>query len=181
MESCERATSDFFSAMSSSKGYWYSLFDLDDTSFSLSQLFGVSIEELFDVFQTIGFMKKVGEKGLQFMRFKFTNFINQNGLDEFVEHNLWKFKGKKEHFIRIGHRRYKTGTKRALLPQDTVAETQPRIKWIAGLREEFAKHLGAFLTQKPSSLSSTIPLSALDPDEQEEQEQEQKRRKWLVG
>ena len=180
MESCERATSDFFSAMSSSKGYWYSLFDLDDTSFSLSQLFGVSIEELFDVFQTIGFMKKVGEKGLQFMRFKFTNFINQNGLDEFVEHNLWKFKGKKEHFIRIGHRRYKTGTKKALLPQDTVAETPPRIKGIAGLREEFAKKLGAFLTQKPSSLSSTIPLSALDPDEQEEQEQEQKRRKWLV-
>ena len=69
MESCERATSDFFSAMSSPKGYWYSLFDLDDTSFSLSQIFGVSIEELFDVFQTIGFRKKVGEKGLQFMQF----------------------------------------------------------------------------------------------------------------
>ena len=34
MESCERATSDFFSAMLSSKEYWYSLFDLDDTSFN---------------------------------------------------------------------------------------------------------------------------------------------------
>ena len=58
MESCERATSDFFSAMSSSKGNWYSLFDLDDTSFSLSQMFGVSIDDLLDVFEIIGFVKK---------------------------------------------------------------------------------------------------------------------------
>ena len=56
MESCDRATSDFFSDMSSSKGYWYSLFGLDDTSFSLSQLFGVSIDELLDVFEIIGFV-----------------------------------------------------------------------------------------------------------------------------
>ena len=62
MESCERATSDFFSAMSSSKGYWYSMFDWDDTSFSLSQLFGVSIDELLDVFEIIGFVKKVKKK-----------------------------------------------------------------------------------------------------------------------
>ena len=54
MEPCERATSDFFSAMSPSKGYWCSLFDLDDTSFSLSQLFGVSFREILDVFETIG-------------------------------------------------------------------------------------------------------------------------------
>ena len=53
MESCEMATSDFFYAMSLSKGYWYSLFDLYDTSFSLSQLFGVSIDELLDVFEII--------------------------------------------------------------------------------------------------------------------------------
>ena len=63
MESCERATSDFFSAISYSKGYWYSLFDMDDTSLSLSQLFGISIEELLDVFKTIGFVKKVKKKG----------------------------------------------------------------------------------------------------------------------
>ena len=84
MESCKRATSDFFSAMSSSKGYWYSLFDLDDTSFSLSQLFGASIDELLDVFEIIGFVKKAEKKGSQFMRFKITNFINQNGIDESV-------------------------------------------------------------------------------------------------
>ena len=65
MEYCERATSAFFSAMSSSKGYWYSLFDLDDNSFSLSQLFGVSIEELLDVFETIGFVKKVEKRDLR--------------------------------------------------------------------------------------------------------------------
>ena len=62
MESCERATSDFFSAMSLSKGYWYSMFDLDDTSFYLSQLFGVSIDELLDVFEIIGFVKKADKK-----------------------------------------------------------------------------------------------------------------------
>ena len=62
MESCKRATSDLFSAMLSSKGYWYSLFDLDDTSFSLSQLFGVSIDELLDVFEIVGFVKKVKKK-----------------------------------------------------------------------------------------------------------------------
>ena len=90
MESCERATSDFFSAMSSSKGYWYSFFNLDNTSFSLSQLSGVSIDELLDVFEIIGFVKKVEKKGSQFMIFKFTNFINQNGLDKLVEHSLWK-------------------------------------------------------------------------------------------
>ena len=54
MEYCERAISDLFSAMSSSMGYWCSLFDLGGTYFSLSQLFCVSIEELLDVFETIG-------------------------------------------------------------------------------------------------------------------------------
>ena len=88
MESCGRATSDLFSTMSSSKGYWYSLFDLDDTSFSLLQLFGISIDELLDVFEIIRFVKKVEKKGSQFMRFKFTNFINQNGLDNLVEHSV---------------------------------------------------------------------------------------------
>ena len=63
MESCEWATSDLFSDILSSKGYWYSLFGLDDTSFSLSQLFGISIEELLDVFETIGFVKKFEQKG----------------------------------------------------------------------------------------------------------------------
>ena len=58
MESCERDKSYFFSAISSSKGYCYFLFDLDDTSFSLSRLFGVSIDELLDVFEIIGFIKK---------------------------------------------------------------------------------------------------------------------------
>ena len=62
MESFYRATSDFFSAVSSSKDYWYSFFDLDDTSFSLSKLFGVSIYELLDVFGIIGFVKKVDKK-----------------------------------------------------------------------------------------------------------------------
>ena len=55
MESCERAANDFFSDMSLSKGYLYYLFDLDDTSFYLSQLCGVSIDELLDVFEIIGF------------------------------------------------------------------------------------------------------------------------------
>ena len=63
MESCERATSDFFSAMSSSKGYWCSLFDLGDTYSSLSELFVVSIEELLDVFETIGFFLSWRRKG----------------------------------------------------------------------------------------------------------------------
>ena len=89
MESCERATSDLFSAMSLSKGYWCSLFDLDDNSFSLSHLFGVSIDELLNVFEIIGFVKNVEKKGSQFMRFKFTNFINQNGLDELAEHSVF--------------------------------------------------------------------------------------------
>ena len=62
MEYCERDMSDFFSAMSSLKGYWYSLFDLDDTSFYLSQLFGVSIDELLDVSEIIGFVKQVDKK-----------------------------------------------------------------------------------------------------------------------
>ena len=84
------------------KGYWYPMFDMDDTSFSLSQLFGVSIDELLDVFEIIGFVKKVEKKGLQFMRFKFTNFINQNGLDQLVDHNVCKYKGKNENFIRLG-------------------------------------------------------------------------------
>ena len=135
MESCERATSYFFSAVLSSKVYWYSLFDLDDTSFSLSQLFGISIDELLDVFEIIGFVKKVKKKGSQFMRFKFTNFINQNGLDKLVEHSVFKYKGKNENFIRLGHRRYKNRTKKALLPKDTVTESPPRMKSIARFRE----------------------------------------------
>ena len=64
------------------------MFDSDDNSFYLSYLFGVSIDELLDVFEIIGFVKKVEKKGLQLMRFKFTNFINQNGLDELVEHSI---------------------------------------------------------------------------------------------
>ena len=69
MESCEGATSNFFSAMSLSKDYWFSLFDLDYTSFSLSQLVGVSIDELLDVFEIIGFVKKV-EKKLLILRYR---------------------------------------------------------------------------------------------------------------
>ena len=88
MESCKRDKSVFFSAMSLLKVYWYSLFDLDYTPFSLSQLFGVSIDKLLDVFAIIGFVKKVENKGSQFMRFKFTNFINQNCLDKLVDHSV---------------------------------------------------------------------------------------------
>ena len=84
MEPCKRAMRDFLSVMFLSKGYWYSLFYLDDTSFYLSQLFGVSIDELLDVFEIIGFVKNVKKKGSQFMGFKFTNVINQNGLFELV-------------------------------------------------------------------------------------------------
>ena len=65
MEYCERDTSDFFSAVSLSKGYWHALFDLVDTSFYLSHMFGVSIEELLDVFETIGFVKKVDKRDLR--------------------------------------------------------------------------------------------------------------------
>ena len=90
--------------MSSSKGYWYSLFVLGDTSFSLSQLFGVSIDELLDVFEIVGFVKKVVKKGSQFMIFKFSNYINHNGLDELVEHNVYRYKVRNEHFIGLGHR-----------------------------------------------------------------------------
>ena len=131
--------------MSLSKGCWYSLFDLDDTSFSLSQLFVVSIDELLDVFEIIGFVKKVEKKGLQLMRFKFTNFINQNGLDELVEHSVFKYKGKNEHFIRLGHRCYKNRTMKALLPKYTVTESPPRMKSISRFREEFAKKVGTLL------------------------------------
>ena len=88
----------------------------------MSHLFGVSIDELFDVFEIIGFVKKVKKKGSQFMRLKFTNFINQNGLDELVEHSFCKYKGKNEHFIRLGHRHYKNGKTKALIPKDTVTE-----------------------------------------------------------
>ena len=62
MVSCERDASDIFSDMFSSKGYCYFLFDLYHTYFSLSQLFGVSIEILLDVFETIGFFLKVKKK-----------------------------------------------------------------------------------------------------------------------
>ena len=68
MESCKRDMSDFFSDMLSLKGCWYSLFGLDDTYFSLSQLFVVSIDELLDVFEIIGFVKKV-EKKLLLLRY----------------------------------------------------------------------------------------------------------------
>ena len=109
------ATSDFFSDISSPKGYWCSLLDFDDTSFSFSQLFGVSIDELLDVFEIIGNFKKVEKKESQFMRFKFTNFINQNSLDKLVEHIVCKYKGKNEHFIRLGHRRHKNQTTKELI------------------------------------------------------------------
>ena len=105
-------------------------------------MFGVSIEELLDVFETIGFVEKVDKKGSQFMRFKFTNFINQNSLDEFVEHNVCKYKGKNNHFIRLGHRLYKNETTKALLPKDTATESPPRMKSIARFREEFTKEVG---------------------------------------
>ena len=54
------------------------------------------------------------------MRFKFINFINQNGLVELLEHSVCKYKWKKENFIRLGHRFYNNGTTEALLPKDTV-------------------------------------------------------------
>ena len=69
------------------------------------------------------------------MRFKFTNFINQNGLEELVEHSVFKYKVNNDHFIRLGHRRYNNGTTEALLPKDTVTESPPRMKSIARFRE----------------------------------------------
>ena len=62
MESCDRAKSDFFSAMLSSNGYWYSLLDLDATYFSLSHLFGVSIDELLNVIEMFGYVKNAVTK-----------------------------------------------------------------------------------------------------------------------
>ena len=61
------------------------------------------------MFEIILFFKKAEKKVSQFMRFKFTNFINQNGLDKLVEKIVCKYKGKNEHFIQLGHRRYKNG------------------------------------------------------------------------
>ena len=108
-------------------------------------LFGVSIDELLDVFEIIGFVKKAENKGKQFMRFKFTNGINQNGLDELVEHSVCKYKGKNEHFILLVHRRYKNGTTKELLPKETVTESPPRMKRIARFREELSKKAGTLL------------------------------------
>ena len=54
--------------MSSLKGYWHSLFDLDDTSFSWSQLCCGSIDELLGVIEIIGFVEKV-EKKLLLLRY----------------------------------------------------------------------------------------------------------------
>ena len=79
------------------------------------------------------------------MRFKFTNFINQNGLDKLVEHIVYKYKGKNEHLIQLGHRRYKNGTTKTLLLKDTVTESPPIMKSIARFREEFAKKVGTLL------------------------------------
>ena len=56
MESCERDMSDSFSVVPSLKGCWYSLFDLDDTSLSLSQICVIPIDELLDVFEIILFV-----------------------------------------------------------------------------------------------------------------------------
>ena len=97
------------------------------------------------MFEIIGFVKKVEKKGSQFMRFKFTNFINQNVLDDFVENNVCKYKGKNKHFIRFGHRRYNNGTTKALLPKDKVIESPPRTKSTARFRGEFAKKVGTLL------------------------------------
>ena len=167
MESCERATSDFHSDISSSKGYWYSLFGLDDTYLSLSHIFSVSIDKLLNVFEIIGFVKKVDKKGSQFLRFKFTNFINQNGLVKLVEHSVCKYKGKKEHFIQLGHRRYKNRTMKALIPKDTVTESPPRMKSIIRFREEFAKNVGTLLKgggnkELPSSFSTSPSAQNLE-------------------
>ena len=75
--------------MSSSKGYWYSFFDLDNTYFYLSRMFVVSIDELLDVFEIIGFVKNVDKKGSQLMRFNFTNLINLNVIVELLEHSVY--------------------------------------------------------------------------------------------
>ena len=136
---------------------------------------------MLDVFETIELVKKVEKKGSQFMRFKFTNFINQNGLDEFVEHNVCKYKRKNKHFIRLGDGHYKNGTTKALLTKDTVTESPPRMKSIASFREDFAKKVGTLLKvggnkELPSSFSTSPSARNLE----EQEEQEQKRRKWLV-
>ena len=56
-----------------------------------------------------------------------------------------KYNGKNEHFIRLGHRRYKNVTTKALLPKVTVIESPPRMKSIARFREEFEKKMGTLL------------------------------------
>ena len=58
---------------------------------------------------------------------------------------MFKYKGKNEHFIRLGHRRYKNGTMKALILKDTVTESPPRMKSIARFREEFTKKVGILL------------------------------------
>ena len=73
------------------------------------------------------------------------------------------------------------GTTKALLPEDTVTESPPRMKIISRFREEFTKKVGTFLkgggNKELSSSFSTSP-SAWYLEEQEAYEQ--KRRKWLV-
>ena len=95
--------------------------------------------------ELLDLVKKVEKKGSQFMRFKFTNFINQNSLDKLVEHIVCKYKGKNERFIILGHRCYNNGTTKALLQKDTVTESPPRMKSIASFRIEFAKNVGILL------------------------------------
>ena len=133
------------------------------------------------MFEIIGFDKKVDKKGSQFMRFKFTNFINQNGLDELVEHSVYKYKGKNENFTRLGQRRYKNGKTKALLTKDIVTESPPRMKSIARFREEFAKKVGTLLKvvgnkELPSSFITSTSSRYLE----EKEANEQKRRKLLL-
>ena len=54
-------------------------------------------------------------------------------------------KEKKEHFIRLGHTRYKNVTTKALLLKDTVTESPPKMKSITRFREEFTKKVGTLL------------------------------------
>ena len=115
------------------------------------------------------------------MRFKFKIFINQSGLDKLVEHSVCKYKGKNGHLIWLGHRRYKNGTSKELLPKYTVTESPPKMKSIARFREEFAKKVGKLLKgggnkELPSSFSTSPSARNLEKQEAHEQ----KIRKWLL-
>ena len=53
-----------------------------------------------------------------------------------MEHSVFRYKGKNENFIRLGHRRYKNRITKSLLPKDTVIESPSIMKSITRLIQE---------------------------------------------